>query len=116
MMSTTYFLIILDKNKLYDSNMCACICKKGICGRFYTRINHNETRKEAGNLRFDIIQLEILSQKFVLYEVFESEEASAFHKTTSHYLTWRNTVENWMEQPRQGVKYRVIEPQNKELW
>jgi len=81
-----------------------------------TRINHYETRKEAGNLRFDIIQLEILSQKFVLYEVFESEEASAFHKTTSHYLTWRNTVENWMEQPRQGVKYRVIEPQNKELW
>ena len=81
-----------------------------------TCINHFETRKEAGNLRFDIIQLENLSQKFVLYEVFESEEAAAFHKTTPHYLTWKNTVENWMEQPRQGVRYQVIEPKNEELW
>lgn len=81
-----------------------------------TRANHRETRKEAGNLRFDIIQLENFPQKFVLYEVFESEEAAAFHKTTAHYLKWRDAVQDWMEQPRQGIKYKVIEPQNKESW
>lgn len=78
--------------------------------------NHLETRKEPGNLRFDVLQLDQLSQKFVLYEVFESEEAAAFHKTTPHYLKWRDTVQNWMEQPRQGVRYNVIEPKAKELW
>ena len=77
--------------------------------------NHLETRKESGNLRFDVLQLDQLSQKFVLYEVFESEEAAAFHKTTPHYLKWRDTVQNWMEQPRQGVRYNVIEPKANEL-
>lgn len=78
--------------------------------------NHFETRKEPGNLRFDFLQLEMFPQKFVLYEVFESEEAVAFHKTTPHYLKWRDTVQDWMEQPRQGIKYTVIEPKDKELW
>ncbi len=81
-----------------------------------TRKNHTATRKEPGNTRFDIIQLENFAQKFVLYEVFESEEAAAFHKTTPHYLEWRDTVQDWMEQPRQGVRYKVIEPNDKNLW
>src|SRR5512145_1674597 len=78
--------------------------------------NHFATRKEPGNLRFDVLQLENFPQKFVLYEVFESEEAAAFHKTTPHYLEWRDTVQDWMEQPRQGIRYNVIEPDNKESW
>lgn len=78
--------------------------------------NHFETRKEPGNLRFDVLQLEDFSQKFVLYEVFESEEAAAFHKTTPHYTKWRDTVKDWMEQPRQGIRYKAVEPKSKELW
>jgi (4S)-4-hydroxy-5-phosphonooxypentane-2,3-dione isomerase len=72
--------------------------------------NCQETRKEKGNIRFEILQLDDFSQKFVLYEAFESEEAAAFHKTTPHYLIWRDTVQDWMEQPRQGIHYHVIEP------
>lgn len=78
--------------------------------------NHLETRKEPGNIRFDVLQLELYPQKFVLYEVFESEAAAAFHKTTPHYMKWRDTVQDWMEQPRQGVKYTAIEPKNRDQW
>jgi (4S)-4-hydroxy-5-phosphonooxypentane-2,3-dione isomerase len=80
-----------------------------------TILNYTETRKEPGNLRFDVIQQENLPNKFILYEAFESEEAVAFHKTTAHYAKWRDTVQDWMEEPRKGVRYKVIEPRTKNL-
>lgn len=81
-----------------------------------TILNHSETRKEPGNLRFDVIQQENSPNKFILYEAFESEEAVAFHKTTSHYAQWRDSVQDWMEEPRKGIRYKVIEPRSKDLW
>ncbi len=81
-----------------------------------TVLNHTESRKEPGNLRFDVLQDEKNPQKFMLYEVFESEDAAAAHKATKHYQVWRDTVQDWMEQPRQGVRYNVIKPENKEQW
>lgn len=78
--------------------------------------NRLSTIKEPGNVRFDILQLESFNQKFVLYEVFETEEAANFHKTTAHYLKWREAVKDWMEQPRQGVKYTAIDPKIREQW
>lgn len=81
-----------------------------------TRDNHIGTRKEPGNLRFDILQLETSPQKFMLYEVFESEDAANFHKTTPHYIKWRDSVQNWMEQPRQGARYNIVEPKGKDQW
>lgn len=78
--------------------------------------NHQESIKEPGNLRFDILQDEADPSKFVLYEAYESEEDSAKHKKTEHYLTWREKVADWMAQPRQGVKHRVLAPIDKGLW
>jgi len=72
--------------------------------------NHEESVKEPGNLRFDLIQEEGDQTKFMLYEAYESEEASVRHKQTQHYETWRNTVADWMADPRKGVKYRFIAP------
>ncbi len=78
--------------------------------------NHEGTRKEPGNLRFDVLQLAEDPTRFMLYEVFESEETSAAHKTTEHYLTWRKVVADWMEKPREGVPYKVLAPLDKEQW
>jgi autoinducer 2-degrading protein len=78
--------------------------------------NHNESVKEPGNLRFDILQDAADPAKFVLYEAYESEEASAAHKTTAHYMTWREKVAAWMAQPRQGVKHIIICPEEKTQW
>ena len=47
--------------------------------------NHWESIKEPGNLRFDVLQDDADPAKFVLYEAYESEEASAEHKKTAHY-------------------------------
>ena len=71
--------------------------------RKITLYNHENSRKEAGNVRFDVLQDNNDPTKFVLYEVFASEEAAAFHKTTEHYLKWRETVAPYMASPRKAI-------------
>ena len=71
--------------------------------RKITLYNHENSRKEAGNVRFDVLQDNNNPTQFVLYEVFESEEAAAFHKTTEHYLKWRETVAPYMASPRKAI-------------
>jgi len=78
--------------------------------------NHENTVKEPGNIRFDFLSDANDKTKFVLYEVFESEEAVAAHKTTAHYLRWRDTVADWMAQPRQGLRHSAICPTETSLW
>jgi len=72
--------------------------------------NHNGTIEEPGNLRFDVLQCKDNPSQFLLYEAFESEDAAAAHKKTDHYLKWRETVTDWMAQPRQGVKHNSLFP------
>jgi autoinducer 2-degrading protein len=78
--------------------------------------NHSKTVKEPGNLRFDFIQQADDPCRFMIYEVFEDEKAVADHKNTSHYLTWRDTVADFMSEPRQGVKYKIVEPSDRTRW
>jgi autoinducer 2-degrading protein len=78
--------------------------------------NQTETLKEPGNLRFDFLQDGEDPLKFVLYEVFADEQATVAHKATTHYATWRDTVADWMQQPRKGVKHSVISPLDPSAW
>jgi autoinducer 2-degrading protein len=78
--------------------------------------NHNESVKEPGNLRFDFLQDASDPTKFVLYEAYESDEAAAAHKTTPHYLKWRETVADWMAKPREGIKHFILCPTDKKEW
>ena len=50
--------------------------------------------------------------KFTLYEAYISEEAAAEHKNTEHYQKWRDTVKDWMAKPREGVKHKILFPEN----
>jgi len=81
-----------------------------------TIINHRSTVKEPGNVRFDFIQQSDDRCRFMLYEVFESEQAIADHKNTSHYQVWRDAVADFMEEPRKGIKYNIIEPSDVTRW
>lgn len=81
-----------------------------------TKRNHIESIKERGNLRFDVLQSVNEPTRFLLYEAYESEEASAAHKKTAHYLKWKDTVAGWMARPREGVPYNVVCPIEKEKW
>lgn len=81
-----------------------------------TIANHKESVKEPGNLRFDVLRQEGDPDKFLLYEAYESEEVAAAHKTTPHYLKWREEVADIMFEPRKGVKYNIIEPKDRVKW
>lgn len=81
-----------------------------------TRKNHEASVKEPGNLRFDILQCIDDPTKFLIYEAYESEETSAAHKKTAHYREWRDTVAGWMAKPREGIKYKVIFPKDRNKW
>jgi len=76
-----------------------------------TRLNHEASIQESGNRRFDVLQSPENPGHFILYEAYASADAAAVHKQTAHYLAWRDTVAEWMAQPRQGVRYEGIFPQ-----
>ena len=61
--------------------------------------------QEPGIARFDVIQQTDDPCRFVLIEVYRTEEAPALHKATAHYLKWRAEVADMMAEPRIGVKY-----------
>ena len=79
-------------------------------------LNRNQSVKEPGNLRFDLLQQDDDPRRFMLYEAYESEESAAAHKNTNHYFQWRNTVKDYMAESRFGVKYNIIEPNDRTKW
>jgi (4S)-4-hydroxy-5-phosphonooxypentane-2,3-dione isomerase len=70
--------------------------------------NARNTRREPGNLRFDVAQAEDDPSRFLLYEVYRTKADFAAHQQTEHYLRWKNAVADWMAQPRVGVKHNSI--------
>ncbi len=65
---------------------------------------------EPGIARFDVIQQADDPSRFVLVEVYRTPAASAAHKETAHYATWRDTVTEMMVAPRTSVKYSNVFP------
>lgn len=74
------------------------------------KLNHEGSIKEAGNRRFDVLQSPEDPAHFVIYESYLSAEDAAAHKETEHYKIWRDTVANWMAEPRQGIRYNGLFP------
>jgi len=72
--------------------------------------NAGSSVKEAGIARFDMLQQADNPTKFILVEVYKTAEAPAAHKETAHYARWRDTVAEMMAEPRQGIKYVNIFP------
>lgn len=81
-----------------------------------TRENHQATRREPGNLRFDVLQSREDPSRFFLYEVYASDAAAAAHKQTPHYQAWRDRVAPWMARPREGRRYQPHFPAAREAW
>ncbi len=75
------------------------------------RANHEGSIREPGNERFDVLQSADDPTRFVIYEAYIDEAAAKAHKDTPHYLEWRRTVEPWMAEPRQGVRYDGLLPE-----
>jgi autoinducer 2-degrading protein len=74
--------------------------------------NASNSVKETGIARFDVIQQTDDPTSFILVEVYKTAGASAAHKETAHYAKWRDTVAEMMAEPRQGIKYGNIFPED----
>ena len=70
--------------------------------------NARTPRTEPGNICWDFCQAEDDPARFLLYEVYHDKASFVAHQQTPHYLRWRETVADWMAQPRQAVKYNAI--------
>jgi (4S)-4-hydroxy-5-phosphonooxypentane-2,3-dione isomerase len=78
--------------------------------------NARNTIREPGNLRFDVLQKADEPDRFVLYEVYRDEAGMKAHKETAHYARWAAAVGPWMAEPRQGIKYQAMFPQDAAQW
>lgn len=75
-----------------------------------TLVNAQNSVQEPGVARFDVIQQADDPTRFVLVEVYRNTEATAAHKQTAHYTTWRDAVGSMMSEPRSSVKYNAVFP------
>ena len=73
-----------------------------------TKLNHDASVREPGNRRFDVLQSPDDPARFILYEAYADQAGATAHKDTPHYLSWRETVADWMAEPRQGIPYRGL--------
>jgi (4S)-4-hydroxy-5-phosphonooxypentane-2,3-dione isomerase len=78
--------------------------------------NARASLTEPGVLRFDVIQDHDDPEHVVLVEVYRDEDASAAHKQTAHYATWRDLVAQMMAEPRRSQKFSAVFPAAGEGW
>lgn len=78
--------------------------------------NARETVREPAALRFDVLQSLDDPNRFVLYEAYQDAAGAGAHKGTPHYTRWRDAVADWMAEPRQGIKYQSLFPENEDEW
>ena len=74
--------------------------------------NARNSLLEPGISRFDVIQEVEDLTRFILVEVYRTPEDNAKHKETAHYARWRDTVADMMAEPRKGIKYSNVFPQD----
>ncbi len=72
--------------------------------------NASQSIQEPGIARFDVIQQADDPTRFVLVEVYRSQEATVAHKATEHYARWRDVVADMMAEPRSSTKYANVFP------
>jgi (4S)-4-hydroxy-5-phosphonooxypentane-2,3-dione isomerase len=78
--------------------------------RAASRVNAENSAREPGVARFDVIQSVDDPTRFVLVEVYRDAASVAAHKETAHYLAWRDAVAPLMAEPRSAVKYVNVFP------
>jgi (4S)-4-hydroxy-5-phosphonooxypentane-2,3-dione isomerase len=72
--------------------------------------NARQSIREPGIVRFDVLEQLDDPTRFVLVEVYRTQQDPARHKETAHYATWRDTVAEMMAEPRSSVKYANVFP------
>ena len=72
--------------------------------------NARSSIREPGVIRFDVVQQDDDPTRFLLIEIYRTPADPGRHKETTHYATWRDTVEPMMAEPRRSAKYHALFP------
>lgn len=72
--------------------------------------NAQQSVREPGIARFDVMQQTDDPTRFVLVEAYRTPDAPAKHKETAHYAKWRETVATMMAGPRSSEKFGNVFP------
>ena len=67
--------------------------------------NHLGSIAEPGCLRFDVAQSREDPTEFLLWECYVDEAAAAFHKTTPHYLAFKEQMPALMSRERRSERF-----------
>jgi quinol monooxygenase YgiN len=76
--------------------------------------NAQNSLREPGVARFDVVQSTEDPTRFVLVEVYRTADAPAAHKATAHYARWRDAVADLMAEPRTSARYVNVSPDDQE--
>ena len=68
------------------------------------------SRKEPGCLRFDVLKHLDSPPRFSFYEVYQDEAAVQAHRQTPHYARWIKEIEALQAVPRVANKYTTLDP------
>lgn len=71
--------------------------------------NARASRKEPGNLRFDVFRSVESPTKFGLYEVYKDEQGFLEHQKTPHYARWRERIPEIQAVPRVSDKFVSVD-------
>ncbi|MFT5871580.1 MAG: autoinducer 2-degrading protein [Clostridium sp.] len=72
--------------------------------------NRQESVKEEGIIRFDVLQNKDDQSSFMFYEVYKTEVAVYEHMKTKHFNKWNDIVTPWFAKQRERVIYSAIAP------
>ena len=78
--------------------------------RAATLANVEESLKEPGIGRFDLLQDPDDETRFVLIEGYLDSGAPARHKESAHYLAWKQVAEPMMAEPRTRAMFKLVKP------
>ena len=67
--------------------------------------NARNSVQEAGIARFDVLQQDDDPTRFVLVEVYRSEQDPPKHRETAHYKAWKAAADAMMAEPRSKTIY-----------
>ena len=66
------------------------------------------TLAEPGCVRFDVVRSLEDPHEFLIWEVYLDEEAAAFHKTTPHYLEFKEKMPELASKDRYADRYEGV--------
>lgn len=79
----------------------------------FTKVSLENARNsinEPGVARFDVYQQQDDPSRFILCEIYKSEQDVEKHRSTAHYARWRDAVADMMAEPRHRNTYNFVFP------